>query len=131
MIFLRKKIILRIFKISTCKYFILFTNFIKAYIHVLFLSSSSSSFIKILLLGISLVAKEKNEKKEKKDYPGVQDNFSPKAQSFNTTFKEQRKYNQKYQNYLIQLRGKVKFYIQINRLMIPLARSYYYSVEKE
>lgn len=48
-----------------------------------------------------------------------------KAQSFNTTFKEQRKYNQKYQNYLTQLRGKVKFYIKTNRLIFPLARSNY------
>lgn len=70
-------------------------------------------------------------KKKRKIIQESKITFPPKAQSFNITFKEQRKYNQKYQNYLIQLRGKVKFYIQINRLMIPLARSYYYSVEKE
>lgn len=65
-----------------------------------------------------------------KDYSAVQGKFFPKAQNFNTTFKEQT-YNQKHQNYMIQLRGKVKFYIQINRLMIPLARSYCHSVEMD
>lgn len=69
--------------------------------------------------------------RKKNDYLGIKDTFFAPKVNFNTTFREQRKHNHKYPNYLIQIRGKVKFCIKINRLMFPLAKSYYYFMEKE
>lgn len=49
-----------------------------------------------------------------------------KHKALTQLLKNKKKYNRKYQYYVIQLRGKFRFYIKINRLMFPLTRSYCY-----
>lgn len=70
-------------------------------------------------------------RKKKKDYPGVKNTFFFLPKGKTLTFREHRKHNHKYPNYLIQIRGKATFCIKINRFMFPFATSYYCSEEKE